>query len=580
MRTKKQKSDGIRLRVLFLGIGFALFFGAIAARAVQLHLFMGPSLSAKADGQVKREVNSTGERGIIYDANMGKLAISVDITSIGAHPGQVKDPVATADALAEALDLDRKAVREKFSSTSPFVWVARHATPGEVDQVVSLDLPGVVFKPEYSRFYPYKSIASHVIGFAGIDGRGLEGIEFYYDRVLKGGQARIRIVRDALGRVLGLESETDMDHSGKNLVLTIDRTIQYITETALEEAVNDGRAKSGIAIVMDPKTGAVLALAHYPFFNPNNYGEHSRDEWRNRAITDPFEPGSTMKIFSAAAALESGAVGRKTTFYCENGAYRIGRNVVHDTHKYAWLTVEEIVKYSSNIGATKLGEIMGSEKLHRTLKDFGFGELTGIDCPGETPGMLSSYQRWTRIDAATISFGQGIAVSAIQLVAAVSAIANGGVLMKPFIARAITDKNGALVEKFGPKEIRRAVSQETADTMASILATVTAEGGTGTSAAMEGYQVCGKTGTAQKIGENGTYVKGRYVASFVGFVPQKNPELTIFVMLDEPKKSIYGGVVAAPAFKKIALQTLNYLNVAPGGKSDGLTAMKDKEAKG
>ncbi len=563
-----------------LGIGFGLFFGAIAARAVQLHLFMGPWLSAKADGQVKREVNSTGERGTIFDANMGKLAVSVDVTSIGAHPKQVKEHASTADALAEALDLNRQVVREKLSSESPFVWVARHATPGEVDLVEPLNLPGVVFKREYGRFYPYKSMGAHVIGFAGIDGRGLEGVEFYYDRLLKGPQTRVRTVRDALGRVFGLESESETDRSGKNVVLTIDRSIQYVTECALEEAVKDARAQSGIAIVMDPKTGAVLALALYPFYNPNNYGEHARDAWRNRAITDPFEPGSTLKIFSAAAALESGAAGRKTTIYCENGAYRIGRNVVHDTHKYEWLSLEEIVKYSSNIGATKLGEIMGPEKLHQTLKNFGFGELTGIDCPGETSGILSSYKRWTRIDAATIAFGQGISVSAIQLVAAVSAIANGGVLMKPFVARAITDKNGALVEKFGPKEVRRVVSKETADTMASILATVTAEGGTGTNAAMDGYKVCGKTGTAQKVGETGGYAKGRYVASFVGFVPQENPELSILVMLDEPQKSIYGGVVAAPAFKKIALQTLNYLNVAPGGEGDGLTAMRDAEGNG
>jgi cell division protein FtsI (penicillin-binding protein 3) len=502
------------------------------------------------------------------------------VPSIGAHPKQIEDPAAVARALAKALGLDRKKVLENLQSDSPFVWIARHVSPDEVEKVDSLGFEGLVFKTEPGRFYPHKTMAGQVLGIAGIDGKGLEGVEFYYRGPLKGREAKFRIVRDALGRAFGLESGNDEDLRGNNIVLTIDRAVQYIAEGALKEAVTENRAKSGIAIVMVPKTGAILALAHYPFFNPNKFREYSRFELRNRAISDPFEPGSTMKMFSAAAALESGVAGRYTTFYCENGRYRIGKNVVHDTHPHEILSLEEIVKFSSNIGAAKLSERMGSDTLYEMLTNFGFGRKTGIDCPGETSGLLSAYQRWSKIDSAAISFGQGVSVSAIQLIAAVSAIANNGILMKPYIAQAITDKNGALVRKFGPTPVRRAVSSETARIVAKILSTVTEEKGTGVNAALAGYKVCGKTGTAQKVGENGRYAKKRYMASFVGFVPLEYPAISILVVVDEPKKSIYGGTVAAPAFRKIALQALNYLNIAPGGSKERLTAMRSAEGEG
>ena len=573
----KERPDRIRLRIVVLGVAFGLCFCAIAAKAVYLHLFKGPWLAEMVDGQVKREVSSTGERGTIYDANMREMAVTVDVASIGAHPGQIDEPTDAARALAETLGLKSKDVLEDLKSDSPFVWIARHVSPDEVEKVRSLGMDGVVFKTEPGRFYPNKSMAGQVLGIAGIDGEGLEGLEFFYKAALKGKEATFRVVRDALGRAFGLERGSDGEIRGNNIVLTIDRAVQYIVESALEEAVTENRGKSGIAIVMVPKTGAILALAHYPFFNPNKFREYSRFEVRNRAISDPFEPGSTMKMFSAAAALEAGVASQYTTFDCEKGRYRIGRNVVHDTHPHEILSVEEIVKFSSNIGAAKLSERMGPDKLYETLKNFGFGRPTGIDCPGETAGLLWPARKWTRIDMAAISFGQGISVSAIQLISAVSAIANDGILMKPYIAQAVTDKNGALIEKFGPAPVRRAVSSETARIVAKILSTVPEEGGTGTQAALEGYKVCGKTGTAQKIGENGRYAKGRYVASFVGFVPLEDPALSILVVVDEPKKSIYGGTVSAPAFKKIALQTLNYLNIAPGGVKERLTAMRSDD---
>ena len=577
---KTKESNKIKIRVLVVGIVFGLCFSAIVARAVDLHLFKGPWLSQKVDGQVKRSVKSLGERGIIFDANMGKMALSIDVTSIGAHPKQIKDVAATSRDLAKALMLDRNDLVKKLSSNTPFVWIERHVTPKKVEMVEALNLDGIVFKSERSRFYPNKTMAAQIVGFSGVDGRGLEGVEFYYDRILEGQQAQFRVIRDALGRGLGLEIDEEIDHSGKNLILTIDRRIQYIAETALAEAVTQNGAKNGIVVVMSPKTGAILAMAHYPFINPNSYNQFAKDKWRNRAITDPYEPGSTLKIFSAAAALESGVSGPHSIFYCENGAYRIGRNVVHDTRPYKFLSLEQIIQVSSNIGTVKLSENIGSKNLYDTLKNFGFGERTGIDCPGETPGMLSPYQRWTKIDNAAIAFGQGISVSAIQLITAVSAIANDGILMKPYVVQAITDKNGAMIEKFNPQPVRRAVSSETAEAIRKMMAMVTEQGGTGTKAAIEGYKVGGKTGTAQKIDENGTYARGKYLSSFVGFVPVENPEAAILVMIDEPQKAHYGGVVAAPVFKKIALQTLNFMNIPPDGKTEHLTANRQGEVKG
>jgi cell division protein FtsI (penicillin-binding protein 3) len=323
-----------------------------------------------------------------------------------------------------------------------------------------------------------------------------------------------------------------------------------------------------------------LSLAHFPFFNPNSFQDFSREKWRNRAITDPFEPGSTMKIFMAAAALEYGNSTPNTIFFCENGAYRIGENIIHDTKPHGWMSLQQIVKYSSNIGAVKVGEKIGQKALYQTLRDFGFGKRTGIDCPGETTGSLTMHDQWSKIDAGTISFGQGISVSAIQLITAASAIANDGILMKPYITRAVYDQNGRIVQSFSPYKVRRVVSKETARAVNRIMKTVIATGGTGVRAALKAYSVSGKTGTAQKIDKTGTYAKGKYMASFIGFAPSENPKVTILVIIDEPQDKHYGGIVAAPVFKKIANETLNYLNISPKSGNEKLTVSFGSEVIG
>jgi len=353
-----------------------------------------------------------------------------------------------------------------------------------------------------------------------------------------------------------------------------------ITESALQEAVDEYSALSGLALVMNPQTGAVLALAHYPLFNPNSYADFEKSIWRNRALTDTFEPGSTMKIFSAAAALEYGKITPNEIFFCENGAYKIGKNVVHDSHEYGWLSLQQIIKYSSNIGVVKVGEKVGARKLYHTFRDFGFGQKTGIDSPGEATGTLTHYSSWSKIDTGAISFGHGISVSAVQLITAISAIANGGNLMKPYLVRAIVDQNGNLVNAFKPQKVRSVISARTATIVKNILKTVITEGGTGVNAALDGYTACGKTGTARKLDENGEYSNTRHTASFIGFAPADDPEIAILVIIDEPQGKYYGGIVAAPVFKQIAQQTLNYLNVPPEAGTTKFRVSRDHGAKG
>lgn len=576
--TPKEKKY-LRFRVVTIGIFFGLFLGVICAKAAYLQIYRGSWLSQLAADQYEASVKTSGKRGTIYDRKMSELAVSIQVTSIAAYPARLGDPVKTAAALAKTLHLDRSSLQRSFRSKKTFVWVKRQATPREVEKIKELNLGGIGFVPEYNRFYPKKTLAAQVIGFTGIDGSGLEGLEHFYDRTLKGAKTEYTCLRDALGNRFVSNGATVQDFSGKNLILTIDQTVQFIAERTLEDTVTEFDADSGIAIVMEPKSGALLAIAQYPFFNPNAYREFKSANWRNRAIADSIEPGSTLKIFSATSAIESGDSSPNTIFFCENGAYRIGRKIVRDVSAHGWLSLQQIVKYSSNIGAIKISEIVGAKHLFNTLKNFGFGAKTGIDCPGETPGSLSNYRHWTRMDRSAISFGHGMAASPLQLVTAVSAIANNGVLMKPYLVTAVTDQNNQTVQSFAPQVVRRVVLKSTARKISTILKTVVAEGGTGTQAALQGFSVGGKTGTAKKIGADGTYSDDDYIASFVGFTPVDNPAITVLVIINEPRKQYYGGVVAAPAFRRIAQETLNYLNVHPDIQDGQLAAAEGTEGR-
>ena len=505
----------MRLRVFLVRFAFIALFAVIGAKAVHLQVYRSPWLAQKASNQYEKSQKSIGKRGTVYDRNLREMAVTIDVTSIAARPAHIKQPQSTAKALARILKINHRKIVKKLQSKGPFVWIKRQANPKETAAVDALKLEGIEFVPERKRFYPNKTLASQALGFTGLDGYGLEGIEFAYDRYLRGTNTNKMVHKDALGNVFNEGQAAMAPNAGHNIILTIDRAIQYITENALEESVKEYSARSGMAIVMDPRTGAILAMAHAPHFNPNAYTEFNKELWRNRAITDPFEPGSTMKIISAAAAIESGTIRAHDIFFCENGAYRKGRNVVHDVKKHGWLSLQQIIKYSSNIGAVKISEKLGRKRLYKMYRKFGFGAKTGIDSPGETAGSLAPYKRWTTVDTGAISFGYGVAVSALQLVTAASAIANDGLLMKPYFVQAITDQNHEPLRQFQPQTVRQVISPRTARTVRAIMKTVMTEGGTGVNAALEGYTVAGKTGTARKLDDSGTYSNSDYSASFI-----------------------------------------------------------------
>jgi cell division protein FtsI (penicillin-binding protein 3) len=570
----------IKLRVFFVGFVFIFLFAVIGAKAFHLQVYRSPWLAQKASSQYERSLKSSGKRGTVYDRNLREMAVTVDVASIAARTSEIKNLQSTSKALAKALRMDYRKIKQSLKSKSPFVWIKRQASPKETEAVSALELAGIEFVPERNRFYPNKTLASQALGFTGLDGDGLEGIEFVYDRYLRGSDNNFTVFKDALGKVFDEKQKNDGRTDGHNIILTIDGTVQYIAENALDEGVKEYSAKSGIAIVMEPQTGAILAMAQVPFFNPNTYTDFNKELWRNRAITDPFEPGSTMKIFSAAAAIESANVKAHDIFYCENGAYKIGRNVVHDIKKFGWLSLQQIIKYSSNIGAVKISEKVGPERLYGMFRKFGFGDKTGIDSPGETAGSLSHYKNWTTVDTSSIAFGYGVSVSAIQLIAAASAIANDGILMKPYFVQAITDESGQPLKQFQPQPVRRVITKQTARTIKAIMKTVITSGGTGTNAALENYTVCGKTGTTRKLDESGTYSNTRHIASFVGFTPAERPQLAILVVIDEPQGKYYGGTVAAPVFRRIARETLNYLNITPESGMKSFAIFRGTEARG
>ncbi len=566
------ETDVVKHRVAIVGGIFVVLFLAVVARALFVQVYQGSMLSARAEKEIQKTMIVREKRGGIYDTNRQELAVSIGAVSIAAYPRRIQDKGEAAARLSKVLGLNARKLNARLASGSGFKWIKRKASPREVREVRALDIDGVDFIPEHSRFYPQSTLAAQITGFTGVDGRGLEGLEFYYEKDLNGEEKQLVVMKDALGKKFGGEQEASLESSARNLILTVDKTIQYITEEALEAAVKENDAASGMAVVTDPGTGAVLAIANYPFFNPNAFGRFDRSAYRNRVITDTFEPGSTMKIFSVAAAIEYGGCTPNTIFYCENGKYKVGRYTIHDTHKHGWLPIEKILKFSSNIGAMKMSEMIGAEALHRTLEGFGFGERTGIDCPGEAPGSLSPHQKWSSLQTGVVSFGHGMAATGIQLATAVSAIANNGVLMKPYIVRAITDQRGNIIEQFEPRIVRHAISEKTAGIMKAMMRSVVETGGTGTEADLEGYAVCGKTGTARKVNKQGRYERGSYVSSFVGFAPAEAPAVTVLVVIDTPRKKYYGGQVAAPAFRKIVRESLNYMNIPPRNNAERLTA--------
>ena len=572
----------LKVRIVIIFTFFLVLFIALISRAFQLQVLSGQKLKNLATRQHTTVFQLPPERGIIYDRNGEKLAISIMADSVCADPSKIIDPAGTSKQVAEILNLDSQAVFKKLSTPRSFCWLARRISPEQSAAVENTNIEGIFLVKEPKRFYPNGELAAHLLGFVGMDANGLEGLESKFDESLRGKSQKLSWARDAKGKKLFLRveaSETQKDEN-VNLVLTIDNRIQYLVETHLKEAVLDKGAKGGLAIVMDPKTGEVLALANQLGFNPNNVEGLNPERWRNRAITDFFDPGSTFKPFLVAGALEEKIIKETDKFFCENGNYKVANRVIHEANKkrHGTLTVRDILKYSSNIGAAKIAQKMGKEKFYDYIESFGFGAKTGIDLPGESTGLVRPVKNWVPVDTAMIGFGQGVSVTAMQLITAVSAVANNGVLMKPYIVRGIADKNNHLVKLYTPTVVRKVISPEVAKRLTNMLTeVVSAPDGTGKNARMVNIAVAGKTGTSQKFdASRGVYSSERVRTSFMGFFPADNPQVAILVILDEPQRDKWGGVAAAPVFKSIGEQILNCFKT---GIRETPVFEKDKTAK-
>jgi cell division protein FtsI (penicillin-binding protein 3) len=559
------KIKGNKVRIGMAALFFGLMFLGVVVRAFQLQVIEGEKLRRLGERQHLKEAIVYPKRGTILDRSGEPLALSLQSQSVYVRPRRIAEPEAVARTLAKALSLNTSDVQQKVKAEKPFVWLKRQVTPNEAEKIKGLNLDGVGLYYEPNRYYPQGQVAGQIVGFVSRDSDGLEGVELRYDNYIRGAMASPLVERDALGRKVLTQGVEELQvPPGADIHLTLDTSIQYLAEKQLEAAVTKFRAKSGIAIVVEPFTGEVLAMANYPFFDPNNFTRQSSQHWRNRAATDSFEPGSTFKTITAAAALEEGVVQKEDLFYCEDGKYFFGGKTIHDSHRYGWLPFYKIIQYSSNIGATKVAEKLKKERLYRYIEKFGFGKPTGIDMPGEVAGLLRSADSWSTVDLATHSFGQGIAVTPIQLVMAYAAVANGGFLMRPFIVRRVVGPDGTVLEANQPHVVRRVISEKTARLLTSILKGVVTEGGTGVMASVEGFDVAGKTGTAQKADlANGGYAAKKRVASFVGFVPAEHSRMVLLVLIDEPEVNVYGGIVAAPTFRSIARGALRHLGVFP-----------------
>jgi len=557
------KDAAVRTRVLVLAAILALAFGGLTGRLAWLMIVKHGELSQLAERQYSRTVVLRAQRGAIVDRRGAALATSTATESLFAQPRSVGDPVRVAKRLAPVIGLSEPEVHAALTSARPFVWLRRKLPPTIAEQVRTLREPGLGFLPEPLRLYPNRELAAHVVGFEGVEG-GLEGIERAFNAELAGVPGKAIVGRDALGREVATQHLLRPPLPGHGVMLTIDSTIQYIAEREIDAAYRRMHAKAAMVVVLEPRSGDILAMAIRPTFNPNTFLDvPSADHWRNRAVTDPFEPGSTFKAILAAAALEESVVRPDDRINGENGAITLAGTTIHDWKKYGWLTFAEVLQNSSNIGSIKVGLALGRERYHRYMKAFGFGATTGVGLAGESRGLLRDPQRWSLLSLPTMSIGQEISVTALQLVVAFGAIANGGTLMQPRLVRSMFDAEGRETRRFEPTAVRQVISPDTARTLSRLLVRVV-DSGTGRFAAIPGYAVGGKTGTAQKLDPaTGRYSRAPGVLSFVGFAPADEPRFAMLVMLDEPKNEKWGSETAAPIFSAIGREILRYLEVPP-----------------
>lgn len=556
-RPRSQKGarfEGVN-RALILGGAMALWMLGLIARLYHLEVIEYVQLIGQAERQQQRVVEVAPQRGAIYDRQMHPLAMTLPVDSVFAVPSEIPNPSITAKRLASLLGLDVNDLLGRFEAFRSFCWVKRKVSADEAAEVKGLNLKGIYFQKEMKRFYPKGELASQALGYVGMDDVGLAGVEYGMNGEIKGTPGRILLDTDA--RRHSFSSSESPGEPGKSLVLTLDENIQYTSERVLNETVKKWHAAGGTILVQNPNTGEILALASYPRFDPNEYSKFPAQDWKNRGVTWVYEPGSTFKLVTLSAALEEGLANPRESVDCQEGRIVLAGHTIHDHKPFGTLTLEQVLVQSSDVGAIKIGLRLGQERFYRYIRNFGFGEATGIELPGEEHGLLRPPRRWSGISIGEISIGQEIGITPVQLITAYSAIANGGILYQPRIVRDVF--RGDLHDAVPPVRGRRVVSPRTAERMKEMLMQVV-EQGTGKSARLEGYTAAGKTGTAQKIDSNGHYSKSHYVASFVGFAPVQRPAIAILVAIDSPVGGIYGQEVAAPAFRSVAEQTLGYLN--------------------
>ncbi len=563
-----EKKGRIVAVLLLIGLGYSL----VALRLLYLQVYQRAELSVRAERQQERFVKLEPKRGTIYDRMGRELAVSLDVDSVYGVPSNIENPREVARQLSRILQENPRVLERKLASDKHFVWLSRKVEPGRASKVKELGSGEVGLQAEARRFYPKKTLAGPVLGFTGMDNEGLEGLERAYDKNLRGVSGWVIAEKDAVGRTVfpgGPGFQYQLPKAGSDIILTIDEVVQHIAEKEMDSMLVTARARGGFCIVMNPKTGEILALAvrtvgrSRQSFNPNEPRRSSPEEWRNRCVTDAFEPGSIFKPVLAAAALEEKVAHPLERFDCSAGKIQVADRVISDAHKNGVLTFTDVIAESSNVGTIKVALRLGKERFSKYITAFGFGRKTGVDIPGEIPGLVRDHRLWSGVSIASIAIGQEIGVTPIQVAAAYCALANGGTLMKPYLVSEIVDRDGRESRKFQPQMVARAITGETCAKVNKMLRRVV-EAGTGEKARPAGYTAAGKTGTAQKIDQRThTYSKKEYVSSFVGFVPADDPKLVILVMVDAPEGVIYGGSVAAPVFKAVAEQSLAYLQVTP-----------------
>jgi cell division protein FtsI (penicillin-binding protein 3) len=548
----------IRIAVVILGI--SLWSICILVRLVQLQVLEHSSFTQLALKNQQITSSITAPRGVIYDSRMDEFAASVFVSTAHAEPRRIKNIPTVARQLAEILEIDSRELERRMKDPSrQDIIVKRKIDPAAEKRIMSLGIEGIYFVEESMRVYPNRDLASQTLGFVNMDGDGASGIELQYDKELKGKEGIYSYDVDARRRPFRLQV-VKPPVQGHSLVLSIDKSIQYIADKKLAIGVEKANARSGVAIVMESETGRILALSSYPAFNCNTYNEYDPGFWRNKAVSDVFEPGSTFKVVVAAAALEAGLTRPDEMIDCQMGTIFIGGHPFRDHNSYGLLSFSQILEKSSNVGAAKLGLRLGQQRLYEAMRNFGFGSKTGVDLPGEIKGLVQDWHNWSGLSIGAISFGQEVGVTSLQILGAINAIANGGYRVRPSVVDRVIDEKGNLVGVHTPERFRL-ISPKTAAAVSSAFEDVVLSG-TARRAALEGYRAAGKTGTAQKA-VNGRYAPNKYMASFIGFAPLPAPRITVLVQIDEPQGSHYGGEVCAPVFKAIAQESLLQLKVPP-----------------